>query len=98
MPRFFFHQRIGERLIKDLEGAEHDGPDGARASAVVSARHLWAAAILAGNDLSGESIEIVDEEGSLVAKIALSAGLPFGLQARAERRSASEHRVQADAA
>ena len=98
MPRFFFHQRIGEQLIEDLEGAEHDGADGARASAVKSARHLWAAAILAGSDLSGESIEIVDEEGFPVATIALDAGLPFSLKARAERQSAGDDRVQADAA
>lgn len=31
MPRFFFHQHVGERLIEDLEGEDHDGADGARA-------------------------------------------------------------------
>lgn len=79
MPRFFFHQHVGERLIEDLEGEDHDGADGARASALVSARHLWAAAILAGNDLSGESIEVVDSRGSLVATVPLVAALPPSL-------------------
>ena len=98
MPRYFFHQRIGDQLLADPEGAEHDDADGARAAAVISARHLWAAAILAGGDLSGESIEIVDESGDPVATVALSAGLPPSLIGRADRRLGSTQGARADAA
>src|SRR5688500_12370567 len=52
MKRYFFHQRIGEELIEDFEGFEYDSAVAARTSTVISARHLWAAAILAGDDLS----------------------------------------------
>jgi hypothetical protein len=98
MKRYFFHQRIGAELVEDFEGFEYDSAAAARASAVVSARHLWAAAILAGDDLSGESIEIVDESGCTVALVPLSDGLPPSLAGAAPRRSAAEPHLQADAA
>jgi hypothetical protein len=84
MQRFFFHQRIGDWFIEDVEGFEHASAAAAEASAVVSARHLWAAAIIAGKDLSGESIEIVDASGSLVATVPLIAALPPRLASVAE--------------
>jgi len=95
MKRYFFHQRIGEELIEDFEGFEYVSAAAARASAVISARHLWAAAILAGDDLSGEAIEIVDEDGTLMMTVPLSDALPFSLacaagdprESRATRRA-----------
>ncbi len=98
MKRYFFHQRIGEELIEDFEGFEYDSAAAARASALVSARHLWAAAILAGDDLSGEAIEIVDEDGSPIVTVPLSDALPFGLACAADCRSTTEHRRPARAA
>jgi hypothetical protein len=95
MKRYFFHQRIGEELIEDFEGFEYDSAAAARASAVISARHLWAAAIVAGDDLSGEAIEIVDEDGSPIATVPLSAGLPQSLVSAADCRSTTEHRLPA---
>lgn len=95
MRRYFFHQRIGNELIEDFEGFEYDSAAAARASAVVSARHLWAAAILAGDDLSDEAIEIVDEDGSPIMTVSLSAELPFSLACAAGCRSTTEYRPPA---
>ena len=85
MPQFFFHQRIGDDLIEDTEGFEYADVAAARASAVISARSLWAAAIRDGDDLSGEAIEIVDACGRTVAEVPLYEGLPFSLAASLRR-------------
>lgn len=77
MPRFYFNQRIGETLIEDPDGCEFASPAQARSSALVTARHLWASAIIAGDDLSGEAIEIIDSRGDHVATVDLAEALPF---------------------
>lgn len=83
MPRFYFNQRvnqpIGRILIEDPDGCEFACLADARTSAVVTARHLWASAIIAGEDLSGETIEIIDASGDHVATVELVDALPFQL-------------------
>ena len=81
MPRFYFNQRIGEMLIEDPDGCEFVGLAEAKMSALVTARHLWASAIIGGEDLSGETIEIVDANGCHVATVELVDALPFQLAA-----------------
>lgn len=78
MP-FYFHQRVGEDFIEDPEGFDFSSLAAVRTSAMVSARHLWAAAIVAGEDLCGESIEIADEYGRHLLSVPLSDALPFRL-------------------
>lgn len=83
MPRFYFNQRvnqpIGQILIEDPDGCDFACLAEARTSALVTARHLWASAIIAGEDLSGETIEIIDASGDHVATVDLVDALPFQL-------------------
>lgn len=92
MPRFYFNQRIGQMLIEDPDGCEFAGLAEARMSALVTARHLWASAIISGENLSGETIEIVDANGCHVATVELVDALPFQLAdtspAQAARKAA----------
>ncbi len=83
MPRFYFNQRIGEMLIEDPDGCEFASLAEAKMSALITARHLWAAAIIGGDDLTGETIEIVDANGCHVATVELVDALPFQLAATA---------------
>ena len=77
MARFYFHQRIGETLIEDPDGYEFSSLNDARASALISARRLWAAAVISDEDLSGEAIEIADECGHHVGTVTLIEALPL---------------------
>lgn len=77
--RFYFHQPVGNDLIEDPDGFEYPNVAAARASAIISARHLWAAAIISGDDLSGESIEVVSGDGRHAFSVPLSDVLPFRL-------------------
>ena len=81
MQRFYFNQRIGQMLIEDPDGCEFACLAEAKMSALVTARHLWASAIIGGDDLSGETIEIIDESGRHVATVELVDALPFKLAA-----------------
>lgn len=89
MARFYFHQRIGNLLIEDPDGFDYASLADARASAVVTARHLWAAAIISGDDLSDEAIEVADADGRPVATVLLVDVLPFRLSAACREPSAS---------
>jgi hypothetical protein len=48
MSRFFLHVREGEKLLEDGEGQEFVSLDEARTEAVLSARELMAAHMVAG--------------------------------------------------
>jgi hypothetical protein len=54
--------------------------EAARAEALASARQLWAAAILAGEDLPVRSFEIVDHAGCHLLSVPFSAALPASLR------------------
>jgi len=71
MPRFYFHIRDGERLIKDPEGSELSDLESARAEALVGARELLAAKLKAGEVIDGQRFEIVDEGGNLLTVVPL---------------------------
>lgn len=77
--RFYFHQRIDGDLLEDPDGQDFATADAACVSALVSAKRLWAAAIIDGEDLSGQSIEIVDAAGRRVGIVPLTDALPFAL-------------------
>ena len=77
--RVYFHQRVGDDYIEDPDGHDYPSLEAARAAAIVSARHLWAAAIIAGEDLTGESIEVAAADGRHLFSVPLSEALPAGL-------------------
>jgi len=69
MPRFFIHCTTGERRIVDEEG--HDLPD-ARAAlemAYEAAREIVAEKVLEGDVIRADSVEVVDESGTLVGSV-----------------------------
>lgn len=76
MSRYYFHQRIDGDLLIDPEGNDYADFDAARASALASARLLWAAAIVNGADLHGQAIEIEDENGVLFGVVPFADALP----------------------
>ncbi len=68
--RYHLHIRNGETLIEDLEGAEFPDQEAARREAVSSIRDLLAEMLRRGDPLDGQSLEIWDETGSLLERIA----------------------------
>jgi len=60
MPHFYLHLRDGERLLKDPDGREFRSLDEARVEAVLSARELMSAKVLAGRKPDYSRFEIVD--------------------------------------
>ena len=50
--------------------------------ALASARQLWAAAIIAGNDLTSYRFEITDEGGALLLVLRFNEALPPALRPR----------------
>lgn len=93
--RFYFHQRVGDAYLVDPEGCDYPSFDVALAAAMTSARHLWAAAIVDGHDLTGESIEVTSAEGVHLFSVPLSEALPAGLRIEAapKLRAAAKRRV-----
>jgi hypothetical protein len=66
MPRFFLHIREGEKVLEDSEGQEFLSLDEARTEAVLSARELMAARMVAGRRTDHSKFEIVDASGHTV--------------------------------
>jgi hypothetical protein len=85
MTRFYFHQWIDGELLHDPDGCDFSSVAEARMSAMISARRLWAEAIVEGEDLTGQSIQIADSSGHCVAIVPLVDALPFRLRCSAER-------------
>ena len=80
MPRFYLHTHDGVRRIEDQEGSDLADLASARAEALESARHLWAAAIIADQDLSSLRFEIADENGRIVLTLPFVEALPAALR------------------
>jgi hypothetical protein len=66
MPHYYFNVREGDRLVEDPEGQEFPSLVEARAEALVSARELMAARIMAGKRPNHRKFEIADDSGKLV--------------------------------
>lgn len=80
MARFFFHQQTPRGSINDPDGSELDDMEAARAEAITAARHMWAAAILAGDDISEWSFEVADADGRHLMSIPFRDALPVSLR------------------
>lgn len=69
MPLFYFNIVSGGAVVKDLEGTKLDTVARARQEAINDARALMSEAILAGTDISGRSILVLDEHGAVVVTV-----------------------------
>ena len=74
MPRFFFHVRDGETRYLDNEGSELSGAEEAIEEALKDIRYIYHEMLLIGA-LSGQWIEVADEDGETVATIAFAEAL-----------------------
>ncbi|WP_127752425.1 MULTISPECIES: hypothetical protein [unclassified Devosia] len=78
MPRFFFHYRTDDRLIRDLDGSEHPDLDAAELRAGEIGRAIVER--LAAEDEDAElrgSIEITDAAGAELLYVVFWAGPPL---------------------
>ena len=66
MPHFYLHLREGDRLLKDPDGREFRSLDEARSEAVLSARELMSARVLAGKKANHSRFEIADASDNVV--------------------------------
>lgn len=80
MKRYYFHQRIDGQVLIDPDGFDYPDPAAARASALLSARSLWATAILTGEDLRGQVIEIANDDGVAIDVVPFEDALPAFLR------------------
>ncbi|APT30840.1 MULTISPECIES: hypothetical protein [Methylobacterium] len=71
MPHFYLHIRDGQWLIEDLDGADLADLDAARAEAERSARALLEIQRVDGAVLAGQSFEIADASGAVLAVVPL---------------------------
>jgi hypothetical protein len=66
MPHLYLHLRDGDTLLKDPEGREFRSLDEARTEAILSARELMSAKVLAGKKPTHSRFEIADYDDNVV--------------------------------
>jgi hypothetical protein len=69
MPRYFFHIRSGDDLIRDLEGVELESPVQAQEEAEAAAREILSMKVLKGEVVNGDRFEVLDNEGAMVLSV-----------------------------
>jgi hypothetical protein len=69
MPRYYFHIRRGVQTSEDKEGMECKDVEAARNEAALSARELMADRLKSGLPLDGDSFEIADAAGEVLATV-----------------------------
>lgn len=82
MPRFFLHIDDGTQRIEDEEGSELPDLEAAREEALAAARQLWAAAILAGQDIGARRFVVADGNGKVIDTVEVDDALPIRLTCR----------------
>jgi len=82
MPRFFLHIDDGTQRIEDEEGSDLLDVAAAREEALGAARQLWAAAILAGQDITAHCFVITDDDGRVMDTVNMDEALPEKLTRR----------------
>jgi hypothetical protein len=75
MPRYFFHQVTKAGLVRDVEGTDLPDLEHARTEAIMDARSLMSDAIREGRDISSRSIQITDEQGSVLLTVPFAGTL-----------------------
>lgn len=78
LTRYFFHIRDGDVLIEDPDGSDFVSVEEARAEAILSARDLLAERLRSGGVLDGQTIEITDLNGTVVAIVPLRDAINNG--------------------
>ncbi|SDA13731.1 hypothetical protein SAMN02799622_01046 [Methylobacterium sp. UNC378MF] len=71
MPRFYLHIRHGQWRVEDLDGSDLPDLDAARSEAERSARALLEIQRVDGAVLAGQSFEIADASGQVLAVVPL---------------------------
>jgi len=82
MPRFFLHLDDGTQRIEDEEGSDLPDLAAAREEALGAARQLWAAAILAGQDIAARRFVITNGDGNVMDTVDMDEALPEKLARR----------------
>ena len=71
MTRYYFHIRDGWSVIPDEEGIQLPTLEAAWLEAYASADDLVRCALLGGLSVSASSIEVADQYGNVLGKVAL---------------------------
>lgn len=66
MPRYFFNVRSDERFVSDAEGGEYPNVEAAKVEAEKSAREMLADALIKGEEVDGNTFEVIDDAGALI--------------------------------
>ena len=75
MPRFYFHYRTDDELVRDMDGSELPDLDAAEHNAAALAKAIVEKAALTGGDTRiPRSIEITDAEGEELLYLVFWAG------------------------
>jgi hypothetical protein len=75
MPRYYFHTRDGDRLIKDPEGIELPSIKLARDEAIQAAREILAEKVKRGEIIDGQEFEIHDSWGNKLITVPFRSAL-----------------------
>ena len=65
MSQYYFHLRVGDRLITDEDGMECGDEATARSEAVSAAREVAAERVKSGKPIGDDQFEVFDENGAL---------------------------------
>jgi hypothetical protein len=76
MPKFFFHIRDGQTLIRDEEGAVFQDLETAFSEARESARDLAMQKAKGGEWAVGDAVELTDMHGKVLLAVPLRTFLP----------------------
>jgi hypothetical protein len=77
MPRYYFHVRKDGVLEEDPEGAEFASPDLAYDEAVKGAREIMGEKVANGEIVDGETFEITNESGKVIATLPFKSVVRF---------------------
>jgi hypothetical protein len=73
MPRYYLHFVAGSQRIADRVGSEFPDNKAALEEAYRAAREMVAERVLNGDTIEPESIEVVDEQGTLIDSVPLKS-------------------------
>lgn len=77
MPRYFFHYRTDDGIVRDIDGSEHPDLDAAERKAAELGRAILDRALSEGDDAQEpRSIEITDTAGEELLYVVFWAGPP----------------------
>lgn len=75
MPRYFFNIRTDQETLLDEEGISFASSEHAVKEARLAAKEMAAEAVLREEAVDGTGIDVLDEDGNLIASVLLSTML-----------------------